>query len=313
MKLSIELPQEWAEGRKGPIEAYEAMTHVAQEAERLDFHSVWLFDHMHSPASSRPTEQMIFECWTSSAALARDTKRIRIGQLVTNNSFRHPALLTKMASTVDVLSHGRLSLGIGAGWYEPEYLAYGYPFVEAATRLRQLRESLQIIRAMWSEEEAYVEGKYVQVHGAINKPKGVQKPHIPLLIGGKGEQVTLRLVAQYGDACNLTHPTGEELARKFGLIKRYCKEIGRDESAIHRTIYVNCFPGKTEDEALAKIGNTSGKLNLEHVRARGLFGTPKMIRQRLIELEQHGVQEVIISRRSILFDESLSLIAKCIY
>jgi len=313
LKLGIELPQEWQKDQKSSIEAYETMSHVAQEAERLGFHSVWLFDHVHSPASSQPAEQMIFECWTSTAALARDTKQVRIGQLVTNNSFRHPALVAKMASTVDVLSHGRLSLGIGAGWYEPEYLAYGYPFPDAATRLRQLRESLQIIKAMWSEEEAYVEGKYVQVRGAINQPKGVQKPHIPLLVGGKGEQVTLKLVAQYGDACNLTHPTLEELTRKFALIKRYCKEIGRDEDDIHRTVYVNCFPGETEAEAIAKIASTSGKPTLEHIRARGLFGTPKLIHQRLIELEQHGVHEVIISRRSILFDESLNLFAQCMH
>ncbi len=311
LKLGIELPQEWQKDQKNPIEAYETMTCLAQEAEKLGFHSVWLFDHVHSPASPQTAEQIIFECWTSTAALARDTKQVRIGQLVTNNNFRHPALVAKMASTVDVLSHGRLSLGIGAGWYEPEYLAYGYPFPDTGTRLRQLRESLQIIRAMWSEEEAYIKGKYVQVCGAINQPKGVQKPHIPLMVGGKGEQVTLKLVAQYSDACNLTHPTLEELDRKFALIKRYCKEFGRDESEIHHTIYVNCFPGESEAEALAKIVSTSGKLTFEHIRTRGLFGMPKMIRQRLIELEQHGVQEVIISRRSILSDKSLSLIAQC--
>ena len=311
MKLGIELPQEWQKDQKDPVEAYETMTRVAQEAEKLGFHSIWLFDHVHLPFSPQITEQIIFECWTSTAALARDTKQIRIGQLVSNNSFRHPALVAKMASTVDVLSHGRLSLGIGAGWYEPEYLAYGYPFPDSATRLRQLRESLQIIKAMWSEEEAYVKGNYLQVRGAINQPKGVQKPHIPLLVGGKGEQVTLKLVARYSDACNLTHPTLEELDHKFALIKRYCEEIGRDESEINHTIYVNCFPGETEAEALAKIASMAGKPTFEHIRTRGLFGIPKLIRQRLNELEQHGVQEVIISRRSILSGESLSLLAQC--
>ena len=310
MKLGIELPQEWHKDRKSPIEAYETMTHVAQEAERLGFNSVWLFDHLQSPAAPQPTEQMIFECWTSTAAVARDTKEIRIGQLVTNTNFRHPALVAKMASTVDVLSHGRLTLGIGAGWYEPEFLAFGYPFPDTATRLHTLRESLQIIRAMWSEQEAHFEGKYVQVRGAINQPEGVQKPHIPLLIGGKGERVTLKLAAQYGDACNLTHPTLEEVAHKFALIRRYCEEIGRDASEIHHTIYVNCFPGKNEAEALAELANLSGKLTAEHIRARGLFGAPAMIRQRLSTLEQHGVQEVIISRLSIATDESVRLFAE---
>ncbi len=312
MKIGIELPQEWQKDQHDPIEAYETMTRVAQEAEKPGFSSAWLFDHVQLPSSSPPGEQMLFECWTSTAALARDTKQIRIGQLVTNNSFRHPALVAKMASTIDVLSHGRLSLGIGAGWYETEYLAYGYPFPDTATRLRQLRESLQIIKAMWSEAEAYFEGKYVQVRGAINQPKGVQKPHIPLLIGGKGEQVTLKLVARHGDACNLTHPTLEELKRKFALIKSYCEEIGRDEREIHRTIYVNCALGETEAEAVSNLTKISGNISLDHIRARGLFGTPGMIRQRFVELEQYGVQEVIISRRSIASYKWLGFIAEYI-
>ncbi len=311
LKLGIELPQDWSQGRHNPIEVYERMTRMAQEAERVGFDSVWLFDHLLSPVSSHPDEQMLFECWTSTAAIARDTSRIRLGQLVTNNNFRHPALLAKMASTVDVLSHGRLTLGIGAGWYEREYLAYGYPFPDTPTRLRQLRDSLRIIKAMWSEEEAYVEGKYSHVRGAINQPKGVQKPHIPLLIGGKGEQVTLKLVARYGNACNFTHPTSEELARKFALLERYCAEIDRDAREISHTIYVNAVAGKTEAEARAKIGNAPGKFTLDHILARGLFGTPEMIRQRLIALEQQGVEEVILSRCSIDSFESLYLLAQC--
>lgn len=312
MKLGIELPQDWHKGQQEPIEAYERMTQMAQEAERLGFHAVWLFDHMQLPTPPQPPEQMLFECWTSTAALARDTSRIRIGQLVTNNNFRHPALVAKMASTVDVLSHGRLTLGIGAGWYEPEYLAYGYAFPDTATRLRQLRESVRIIKAMWSEEEAYIEGRYVQVRGAINQPKGVQKPHIPLLIGGKGEQVTLKLVARYADACNLTHPTLEELTHKFALIKRYCEEIGRDSQEIAHTIYVNCVPGETEAEARTKVASAPGRFTLDHIRMRGLFGTPDRIRHRLLELEQYGVQEVIVSRRSFTFPGSLELLAQCL-
>lgn len=312
MKLGIELPQDWQKDQQSALEAYETMTQLAQEAERLGFHSLWLFDHLQLPFMSQPGERELFECWTSTAALARDTKRIRIGQLVTNNSFRHPALVAKMASTVDVLSHGRLTFGIGAGWYEPEYLAYGYPFPDTATRLKQLRESLQIIRAMWLEEEASVEGTYVHVRGAINQPKGVQKPHIPLLIGGKGEQVTLKLVAHYGDACNFTHPTLEELTRKFALIKHYCEGVGRDASKIHHSIYVNCFMGETEEEAHARVASTSGNLSLDHIRTRGLFGTPEMVHQRLIELEQHGVEEVIISRRSLQSYELLNMFARCI-
>jgi F420-dependent oxidoreductase-like protein len=192
-KFGVIVPQGWRMDLVGiadPVEAYETMTEVAQNAEELGYDAVWLFDHFHTVPV--PTQEVTFECWTSTAALARDTKRVRIGQIVTCNSYRNPALLAKMASTVDVLSHGRLNFGIGAGWYEHEYRAFGYDYPDAPTRLRHLREAVQVILRMWTEEEAHFEGKYYQVRGAINQPKGVQKPHIPMLIGGGGEQSTVR-------------------------------------------------------------------------------------------------------------------------
>ncbi len=306
------LPQEWERDSVDPVEAYETMTRVAQEAEALGFASVWLFDHFDSSSAFQSTERMFFECWTSTAAVARDTTRIRIGQMVTCHSFRHPTLLAKMASTVDVLSHGRLNLGVSAGWNEQEYLAYGYPFPDAAIRLRQLREALHIIKAMWMEEETSFEGKYYQVRGAINQPKGVQKPHIPVLVAGKGEQVTLKLVARYGDACNFTHPDPEEMERKFTLIKDYCEAIGRDYREIHRTIYVNGFVGETDAEAISKAANIPSKFTLDHIRVRGLLGSPDTIRQRLREMEQKGVQEVIIFMRDVAQLGSLRLLAQAI-
>ena len=150
MKFGVIVPQGWRMdlvGIQDPVEAYETMTHVAQTAEELGYDSIWLFDHFHTVPV--PTQEVTFECWTSTAALARDTKRVRIGQIVTCNSYRNPALLAKMASTVDVLSHGRLTFGIGAGWYEHEYKAYGYEYPDAPTRLRYLREGVQVILKMW--------------------------------------------------------------------------------------------------------------------------------------------------------------------
>ena len=155
----------------------------------------------------------------AATAIEPDTRRVRIGQMVTCNGYRHPALLAKMASTVDVLSHGRLDFGIGAGWYEHEYRAYGYDYPDVSERLRALHEAIQVILAMWIQEEASFEGSYYQVRGAINQPKGVQHPHIPLLIGGSGEQVTLKLVAQYADACNITNPDIATLERKLAILK----------------------------------------------------------------------------------------------
>src|SRR5215469_1271621 len=168
---------------KDPVEAYEAMTRVAQTADELGFASVWLSDQFHT--FPQPAQEVTFECWATLAALARDTKRVRIGSLISCAAYRNPALLAKMASTVDVLSHGRLTLGIGAGgWNEPQDRAYGYDAADAPTRLRRLHEAVQVILSMWSEEEAEFLGEYYQVRGAINQPKGVQHPHIPLLIAG---------------------------------------------------------------------------------------------------------------------------------
>src|SRR5579884_140336 len=172
MKYGILLPQGLAmdlASIKDPVEAYEAMTRVAQIADESGYHSVWLGDHFHT--SPQPSQEVTFECWTTTAALARDTKRVRIGQTVTCNGYRNPALLAKMASTVDVLSHGRLNFGIGAGWSEHEYRGYGYDYPDTPERLRRLGEAVQVIRAMWTQEEAVFEGQYYHVRGAINQPK----------------------------------------------------------------------------------------------------------------------------------------------
>src|SRR5258707_1538224 len=261
------------------------MTRVAQEAEALGFDSIWLFDHFHTVPT--PTQEVTFECWTSTAALARDTQRVHIGQMVTCNGYRHPDLLAKMASTVDTLSHGRLDFGIGAGWYEHEYLAYGYDYLDAPERLRHLREAVQVILAMWTQDEAVFEGHYYHVRGAINQPKGVQKPHIPLLIGGVGEQVTLKLVAQYADACNLWGdlPTIE---RKLSVLKHHCETVGREYESIRRTTGAYCAIAATDEQARSKV--PAALLNRPTGQG-ALIGTPETIRPRLAELEAAGVQE----------------------
>jgi F420-dependent oxidoreductase-like protein len=241
----------------------------------------------------QPTQEVTFECWTTTAALARDTKRVRVGQMVSCNSYRNPALLAKMASTVDVLSHGRLNFGIGAGWYKHEYRAYGYEYPEAPERLRQLREAVQVILAMWKEEEAVFEGKYYQVRGAINQPKGVQKPHIPLLIGGGGEKVMLKLVAQYGDACNVFGGIAE-LEHKLAVLRQHCESVGRDYNSIHRTTATLCIIGDTDEEALAKVPDALKAQYGDGITHDALVGSPETIRQRIAAYEAVGVQELML-------------------
>jgi len=310
MDYGIIVPQGWRMdlvGMADHVEAYEAMTRVAKEAEALGFHSIWLYDHFHTVPV--PSQEVTFECWISTAALARDTQRVRIGQMVTCNSYRNPALLAKMASTVDVLSHGRLDFGIGAGWFEQEYRAYGYAYPDTRERLGRLHEAIEVILAMWTQDEATFEGTYYQVKGAINQPKGVQRPHIPILIGGEGEKVTLKLVAQYGDACNV----GGDIAnikRKFAVLRQHCEGLGRDYNSIRRTILIDdCAIAETEEAAIGKL-TPAQRSNLEELRQTQLIGTPAMIRQRLAEYQEAGVQEIIIRFVDATQLESIRLFAR---
>jgi F420-dependent oxidoreductase-like protein len=306
LKFGVGLPQGWTMDLAritDPLEAYEAMTSVAQTADELGFSSVWLADHFHTVP--QPVQEKAFECWTTTAALARDTRRVRLAQ-VTCNGYRNPALLAHMASNVDVLSHGRLDFGIGAGWYEHEYRAYGYDYPDTPERLRRLREAAQVILAMWTQNEAHFEGHYYQVRGAINQPKGLQKPHIPLLIAGGGEQMTLKLVAQYADACNVFGDP-PALQRKFAILKQHCEAVGREYNSIRRTTGAVCAIGDTEEQALAKI--PSGLVGRQMLTG-ALIGTPDTIRQRLAELEAAGVQEMFLTFPDALDLEPLRFFAR---
>ncbi len=293
MEFGVIVPQGWRMdlvGISDPGDAYEAMSRVAKQAEELDFASIWLYDHLHNVP--QPVQEITFECSISTAALARDTQRIRVGQIVTCNGYRNPALLAKMASTVDALSHGRLVFGIGAGWYEHEYNAYGYGFPETKERLARLQEAVQVILALWTQEEAQFEGKYYQVSGAINQPKGVQKPHIPLLVGGGGEKVTLKIVAQYADACNIGGDS-RTIRHKLEVLKQHCENVGRDYNQIKRTSSISyCALAPTLTEAEAMFSPEE----LERVRAKESYfiGTPAQMRERIAEYEDLGIQELML-------------------
>jgi F420-dependent oxidoreductase-like protein len=308
LTYSLFLPQGFLlelAGIPDPVEAYETLTRVAQTAEECGFASVWLVDHLHT---AQPSQEALFECWTTTAALARDTKRVRIGQLVTVNHFRHPALLAKMASTIDVLSHGRLTLGIGAGCNEHEARAYGYDTPEAPVRLRQLREAVQVMRAMWQEEEATFEGQYYQVREAINQPNGVQQPHIPLLIGGDGEKVTLKVVAQYADACNVFGDPAT-VAHKFAVLKQHCESVGRDYTGIHRTAWTFCSIGETDEQAQELLSERTKALFAD-VLPFALIGSPETIRQGLAAYEAAGVQELALHFADVTHLEAIRRFAR---
>ena len=294
VKFGVFVPQGWRMDLldfSDPVEKYEAMTRVGQEAERLGFDSIWLYDHFHTVPE--PTLETVFECWTSVAGLARDTKTIRIGQMVTCNSYRNPALLAKIASTVDVMSHGRLIVGLGSGWYEHEYRAYGYEYYDAPTRLKLLSEALQVIQAMWTQPEATFEGKYYQVRGAINEPKPVQKPHLPLWIGGGGEKVTLKLVAKYADGCNIGGWDPAVYRHKFEVVRAHCEAAGRDPATVLRTSEVFLHLTDHPEAVDSEIAHLPAAVQAE-IRSRFLIATPATATARLQELVAAGVEYFVV-------------------
>jgi F420-dependent oxidoreductase-like protein len=298
VKFGLFVPQGWILDLvdiKDPVEQFEAMSSVAKRAEALGFASIWLFDHFHT--YHKPVLATTFECWTSTAALARDTTTIRLGQMVTANSYRAPALLAKMASTVDVLSHGRLDFGIGGGWYEHEYLAYGYPFPPVGDRLRQLGEALQVIRAMWTQPYASFEGAHYQIRGAINEPKGVQTPHPPIWVGGSGEQVTLKLAARFGDATNFGGHLDDTgwFAHKLDVVRRHCEAINRDPAELIRSTNVPTTLLRAGDDAEALTERYRRGASLAEYRTGAVVGGPQEVIDTYGRLIDAGADYIIVA------------------
>jgi alkanesulfonate monooxygenase SsuD/methylene tetrahydromethanopterin reductase-like flavin-dependent oxidoreductase (luciferase family) len=181
---------------------YSLIRDEAVTAERLGFDSVWLSDHVFGLVGSPANP--FYECWTTTSALASETRRVKLGQLVMCTPFRHPPMVAKMGATLDSISDGRLILGLGTGWAEGEFKAYGYPFEKPSTRVRRVSEAAQIIREMWTEEKASFKGRHYEIDNAYCYPKPIQKPHPPIMIAGSGEQLTLKAVARYADWSNFT-------------------------------------------------------------------------------------------------------------
>jgi F420-dependent oxidoreductase-like protein len=203
------------------------------EADRAGFDTAWLHDHLLNQSDPARAAD---EGWTALTALLVESRRIRGGLMVTANTFRHPGVLAKIATTVDVVSGGRLEVGLGAGWHEDEHRQYGLPLPPLGERMRRLDEACRILVALWTEPRATVEGEYYQVRDAYHEPKPVQRPHPPLLLGTSGERVGLRLVARHAQAWNMARGTPEDFRRRSALVDAYCREIGRDPAAIERSI-----------------------------------------------------------------------------
>jgi F420-dependent oxidoreductase-like protein len=243
------------------------LAQMAQTAEAVGFASLWMMDHFYQiPDDGVQIDSPMPEANVTLAYAAAVTRTIKLGVLVNGVVYREPAMLVKIASTLDVLSGGRTYLGLGAAWYEEEARGLGFPFPPAAERLARLEETLQIIHKLWGNSRHPYEGRYYRLAQPINSPQPLAQPHPPILVGGGGETKTLRLVAEYADACNLYASLGpEELTRKLDVLKYHCDATGRDYNSIERTALGRVNLGKSTPAEIVKWCRELAKVGIQHL------------------------------------------------
>ena len=269
--------------REGDGNSYDALLAVTRLAEDVGFASVWYEDHFMWPDVPVGSPAPQLECLTTLAALAGATTRIELGMLVLGAPYRNPALTAKMLTTLDVISHGRIIAGLGAGWHEREFAAYGWPFPTAAERLDRLEETVQIVDAMLRDSPASFAGRYHAIERALNDPPPIRQPRPPILIGGNGERRTLRLVARYADLCNV-YGGVEEVAHRFDVLRGHCAAVGRPYEAITRTINYWALTADNDAERAAKAARFP----------RAAIETTEELIANLRRYEAVGTQYVII-------------------
>ena len=304
MKFGAFTPQGWRLDLVGidTSDHWSTMVDVTKTAESLGFTSAWVYDHFHTVPL--PTQEATYEAWTLMAALAAVTDTIRLGQMCTCNGYRSPSYLAKVAASIDVISNGRLEMGIGGGWYEHEYKAYGYPFPKPSVRLGELDEAIQIMRMMWSEGEASFEGEHYTIDGAICQPKPIQDPMIPIWVAGGGERYTLATAARYADYTNFGG-TLETFIQKSEVLEQHCAREGRDFASITRTANFNVLIGENTSQIDAaeramrtRFATVLDDPDLAMNRLFGgigsVVGTPDQIIEHLKAYEAAGMDYAII-------------------
>jgi F420-dependent oxidoreductase-like protein len=312
MRFGAFVPQGWKLDLAGiPTEDHwPTMMGIAKDIEGGGFESLWVFDHFHTiPA---PTQEVTYEAWTLMAALAAVTDTVRLGQMCTCNTYRPPSYLAKVAASIDVISGGRLEMGIGAGWYQHEHVGYGYPFLRPAARIGMLREGVEIMKAMWTEDEVDYDGDHYQMKGAICQPKPVQKPHIPFWIAGGGEQLTLNVAARYAAYTNFGDDI-EEFEHKSEVLAKHCADVGTEYESIVRSASFNVVCAPTEAEVENKLSWLEDRMRRHvpeeraqrHVALyRDASGTPEQIVEHLTTWKRAGMGYAIIYFPDPAFDRS---------
>ncbi|HET8615696.1 MAG TPA: LLM class F420-dependent oxidoreductase [Actinomycetales bacterium] len=314
MRFGLFIPQGWRLDLAGiePADQWAAMRDLAQYADSGDaWESIWVFDHFHTVPE--PTDEATHEAWTLMSAFAATTQRVRMGQMCTCVSYRNPAYLAKVAATVDIISGGRVEMGIGAGWYEHEWLAYGYGFPRPGVRLGRLDEGVQIMRQMWTGGVATLDGEHYQVDGAICHPLPLQRPHIPLWIAGGGEKVTLRIVAQHADYANVDG-TPEVFRHKAEVLRGHCLDVGRDFGQITLSADYNVVIGRDEAEVserkawlrehYLRYAPRKGERYAKQLAEGPTVGTPEQIVESLQALAKDGLAYGIFNFADAAYDRS---------
>jgi len=258
-------PQGWKGEYDGwdPAEAWARTVELTRQAEELGFESVWVFDHFHTVPD--PTDEITFESFSVLSALAMVTSRVRLGHMVICTAFRNPALTAKLASTIDVISGGRFEVGIGAGWKEDEWRAYGYGFPTIGERIDVFAEHLEVITRMLAPGHATYEGRHVHVRDAINEPKGIQA-HIPIIVGGNGRERTAGLAVRFADELNFVYIGPAETAERMADVRARCESAGRDPASLRFSVY-------TRDEEF--LG--SGQRRVDRIAAFAATGIDRLV------------------------------------
>jgi F420-dependent oxidoreductase-like protein len=281
---------------------------LANTAETAGFDSVFVMDHFYQLPNIGPRTDPMLEGYTVLAGMAARTKKVRLGTLVSGVTYRNPAFLAKVVTTLDVVSSGRAILGLGAAWNEDEHRGYGYEFPPVGERLSRLEEALQICRAMFREEEPTFEGRYYRIQGALNFPRPIQPNGPPILIGGGGEQRTLKLVAQYADMCNIFGDPAM-VRHKMDVLERHCEAVGRDPKTIVKTRLGSLIIRKTDGEAeliLEQILNRPG-INKEWIGAGFIVGGPDRVAEQAQKLLDAGLDGLIFNMPHFELPEAIDL------
>ena len=292
MKFGLQHPSFSFDGHGAQIA--DSLKQLVLRAESSGFDSFWAMDHFHQIQFVGAPDEPMLEGWTTIAALSGVTSKIRLGTLVTGNIYRHPSVLAKIGATLDVMSKGRLFMGIGAGWNEEEATAYGIPFPSTKERLKRLEESVQIIKKMWTEEQANFNGKYYKLQGAYCNPRPIQKPHPPIMVGGEGERETLRIVAKYANACNL-FGSSNTVKHKLNVLREHCKTAGRDYNEILKTKLSRVVIGKSRDEAERRLAELFEGAPPERIKEMSIYGTPEEVCHEIEALRDAGIEYLIVN------------------